>query len=137
MKAYTSTLTQGMNVRLKSREYYFKECISWSKISSGNIAFRFYPEGFAFDVAGCCIFDTGDYKNYFLGLLNSQLTVSLTKFLSPTLNYELDHLKKVPVIIDENKASNVNSIVRLNIEISKEDWDSYETSWDFKRNPLV
>ena len=137
MKSYTSTLTQGMNVRLKSREYYFKECISWSKISSGNIAFRFYPEGFAFDVAGCCIFDTGDYKNYFLGLLNSQLTVSLTKFLSPTLNYELDHLKKVPVIIDENKASNVNSIVRLNIEISKEDWDSYETSWDFKRNPLV
>ena len=137
MKAYTSTLTQGMNVRLKSREYYFKECISWSKISSGNIAFRFYPEGFAFDVAGCCIFDTGDYKNYFLGLLNSQLTVSLTKFLIPTLNYELDHLKKVPVIIDENKASNVNSIVRLNIEISKEDWDSYETSWDFKRNPLV
>ena len=52
MKAYTSTLPEGMNVRLKSREYYFKECYSWSKISSGQISFRYYPTGFAFDVAG-------------------------------------------------------------------------------------
>ena len=77
MKAYTSTLTQGMNVRLKSREYYFKECISWSKISSGNIAFRFYPEGFAFDVAGCCIFDTDENK--ILGFFETESTSELDR----------------------------------------------------------
>lgn len=137
MKAFTATLTQGMNVRLKSRDYYFKKCYSWSKISSGNIAFRYYPSGFAFDVAGCCVFNAGKYFLYFLGLSNSIITTMLAQFLSPTLNYELDHLKKIPVVIEEAKIDIIDNIVGLNIKTSQTDWDSYETSWDFKRHPLV
>lgn len=137
MKAFTATLPQGMNVRLKSREYYFKECYSWSKISSSQIAFRYYPAGFAFDVAGCCVFNCGNHLEYFLALSNSVITSTFASFLSPTLNYELDHLKKIPVIIDEQYGQEISRIVKENIKIAKEDWDSFETSWDFKVHPLV
>ena len=137
MKAFTSGLPQGMNVRLKSREYYFKSCYSWSKISSGSIAFRYYPEGFAFDVAGCCVFEFDDNMMYYLGLSNSIVTKKIVEILSPTMNFELDHLKKIPLIISEDKKSGINTIVELNIQSSKADWNSFETSWDFKKHPLV
>ena len=136
MKAFTSTLPQGMNVRLKSREYYFKECYSWSKISGGSIAFRYYPNGFAFDVAGCCVFDAKEYFYYFLGLSNSIITAKLAEVLSPTMNSELEHLKKIPVIISEQK-NIVDDIVKRNIRLSKKDWDSFEISWCFERHPLI
>ena len=135
MKEFTASLPQGMNVRLKSRDYYFKECYSWSKISSSQISFRYYPSGFAFDVAGCCVFEFGKYLEYFLGLSNSKITKVFAAILSPTLNYELDHLKKIPVIINDNV--NIYSIVKENINLSKQDWDSFETSWDFKKHPLL
>ena len=137
MKAFTATLTQGMNVRLKSREYYFKECYSWSKISTGQIAFRYYPNGFAFDVAGCCVFNCGTHLKYFLGLSNSIVTSVLTECLSPTVNYELDHLKKIPIIIDLDIEPNINKLVDWNIELCKQDWDSNETSWNFNKHPLI
>lgn len=139
MKEYTSKLPQGMNVRLKSREYYFKECYSWSKISSGNISFRYYPRGFAFDVAGCCVFDCGNFLKYYLGLSNSIITRNIAKLLSPTMNFELDHLKKIPIAYPINNKSivQINCLVDQNIQISKDDWDSFETSWDFQVHPLL
>ena len=137
MKAFTATLTQGMNVRLKSREYYFKECYSWSKISTGQIAFRYYPDGFAFDVAGCCVFNCGSHLKYFLGLSNSVVTSVLAGCLSPTLNYELDHLKKIPVIIDAEKEPEIRNLVDQNIELCRREWDSYEMSWNYERHPLI
>lgn len=137
MKDFTATLTQGMNVRLKSREYYFKECFSWSKISSGEIAFRYYPTGFAFDVAGCCAFNCGKNLKYLLALSNSVVSSTIVKILSPTLNFELDHLKKLPVIVDDNYSEKINAYVKDCIKLAKTDWDSFETSWDFKRHPLL
>lgn len=137
MKAFTATLSQGMNVRLKSREYYFKECYSWSKISSGQISFRYYPSGFAFDVAGCCVFNCGTHLKYNLALSNSVITKVIAGLLSPTINYELDHLKKVPIIRNDNLEEKIDSLVEDCIQMSKIDWDSYETSWDFQRHPLL
>ena len=139
MKEFTSSLPQGMNVRLKSREYYFKPCYSWSKISSGNISFRYYPSGFAFDVAGCCVFECGQFLKYYLALSNSIITNHIVKILSPTMNFELDHLKKIPVLYpQEDETLNIiNNKVDENISISKDDWDSFETSWDFEQHPLI
>lgn len=134
MKEFTSHLPQGMNVRLKSREYYFKETFSWSKIAGTNISFRYYPYGFAFDVAGCCVFDVGKRLYYLLGLSNSVITRIVMSAISPTLNFELDHLKKLPII--ESSERIIDVIVKDNINLSKNDWDEYETSWDFKENPL-
>ena len=137
MKEFTSRLPQGMNVRLKSREYYFRECYSWSKITSGSISFRYYPVGTIFDVAGCCVFECGDKLYYFLGLSNSKITEKLAAFLSPSLNFELDHLKKIPVIIETDMITKIDRLVKHNIDISKKDWDSFETSWDFEKHPLI
>ena len=137
MKAFTATLTQGMNVRLKSRDYYFKECYSWSKISSGEISFRYYPKGFAFDVAGCCVFNTGSNLYYFLGLSNSCITTTLVKILSPTLNYELDHLKKIPVILDIANHDSIDNLVIGNVKHSRTDWNAFEVSWNFVKHPLI
>lgn len=135
MKEFTSHLPQGMNVRLKSREYYFKETFSWSKIAGTNISFRYYPYGFAFDVAGCCVFDVGKRLYYLLGLSNSVITRIVMSAISPTLNFELDHLKKLPII--ESSERIIDVIVKDNINLSKNDWDLDETSWDFEKNPLL
>ena len=138
VKAYATSLYKTATRTIKSMSEYFKPCLSWSKISSGSIAFRYYPQGFIFDVAGCCIF----YKNveimkYHFGFINSNVAKSILAAISPTLNYEAGHIASLPVISDERQNGDIIKLVDANIKSGKEDWDSYETSWDFKRNPLV
>ncbi|SUA65232.1 Uncharacterised protein [Oligella urethralis] len=125
--------------RVINRDKYFKESISWSKISSGNIALRYYSKGFIFDVAGCSIFaDTQDLKRY-AGLLNSYVCRSILEALSPTLNFEVGHINSLPILpqISDSSLILVNEIVDDLINSAKSDWDSYETSWDFKSLPLL
>lgn len=125
------------NYRLREPNLYFKECISWSKISSGLLSMRFMPEGTLFDIAGCCIFDLGDKEKYVLALNNSVVVLSLMEFMGATLNFEVDQIKKIPVIFKEEKNEHISAIVDENIATSKIDWDSFETSWDFKKHPLI
>lgn len=138
VKEYAKSLYKTPTRTIKSMSEYFKRCLSWSKISSGNIAFRYYPKGFVFDVAGCCIFyQNSEMMLYSFGFINSKVTISILNAISPTINYEVGHIASLPIIEnDENKESIINT-VNNNIQISKTDWDSYETSWDFKRNPLI
>ena len=138
IKGYAASLYKSASRTIKSMSEYFKPCLSWSKISSGSIAFRYYPDGFIFDVAGCCIF----YKNidamfYDFGFLNSIVSKEILSAISPTLNYEAGHIASLPVIRREEYMSHATELTQENISIGKDDWDSYETSWDFKRNPLV
>lgn len=138
VKEYAKSLYKTPTRTIKSMSEYFKRCLSWSKISSGNIAFRYYPKGFVFDVAGCCIFyQNSEMMLYSFGFINSKVTISILNAISPTINYEVGHIASLPIIENnENKESIINT-VNNNIQISKTDWDSYETSWDFKRNPLL
>lgn len=138
VKGYATSLYKTPTRTIKSISEYFKPCLSWSKISSGNIAFRFYPKGFIFDVAGCCIFyKDNSVQNYHFGFLNSKVCDSILKMISPTMNFEAGHIASMPIIISQELESNVQNIVDANIELSKSDWDSFETSWDFKRHPLL
>lgn len=122
--------------RPQNTQYYFKESASWSKISSGPISFRYKPIGFVFDVAGTSIFsDDKERLVYILGLCNSKVIMTILKAMSPTLNYEVGQIATLPVIID--KQETVVSITNDNISLSKQDWNSYETSWDFAVNPLI
>ncbi len=121
---------------LRNSQFYFHQSLSWSKISSGKIAFRYYPNGFIFDVAGCSVF-VDDYLNYIFGFLNSNACENILDLISPTLNYEVGHIASLPIIIDENKVEDINNIVLENINICKDDWDDYETSWNFKKHPLL
>lgn len=120
-----------------NREYYFLESISWSKVSSGRFAVRYYEPGFIFDVAGCSILGLGNNLLYVMGALNSELRNAYIESLSPTLNFETGAIKAFPIIVDESRKKEVEDLVKTCIQIEKEEWDSYEGSWDFSRHPLV
>lgn len=117
-------------------EYYFKECLTWSKVTAGSIAFRYRPAGSIFDVAGACLFANQNI-NYLLGFLNSNVASNILAVLSPTLNYEGSHIATLPVVIDADKKNLVERLVQENISLSKEDWDMNEMSWDFQHHPFV
>lgn len=138
VKQYAASLYNSVTRTIKSISEYFKPCLSWSKISSGSIAFRYFPNGFIFDVAGCSIFYKSDtVMNYHFGFINSCVAKSILSMISPTLNYEAGHIASLPIIRSNTQELKVGECVKMNVKISKLDWDSYETSWDFKRNPLV
>jgi SAM-dependent methyltransferase len=121
---------------LKSISEYFKPAVGWSKISGSGLTTRYYPAGFIFDVAGCSIFtkDASDLK-YLLGLTNSRAARLMLETISPTLNFEAGHLAALPVI--RGREDDVCPLVERLIELARADWDSFETSWDFRVHPLM
>ena len=135
MKLYTSKLPQGTWVRLKSREYYFKESITWSFIASTTFGARYSPTGFIFDVAGSSLFANSKDVFYVLGILTSKVAFNVLQMLNPTLNYQTKDIKSIPFI--KKREEEVEKLVKENIKLSKEDWDSFETSWDFTTHPLI
>ena len=121
---------------IRNPNTYFRECFSWSKISAGNIAFRKFPSGFIYDVAGTSLFSIDEILNPFvLGFVNSLVTRHMLATLSPTLNFEVGQIAKLPINLQNNNT--INDLVEMNISISKKDWDAHETSWDFETNPLL
>lgn len=121
--------------RPQNTEYYFKESISWGLItpSSGN-AFRYFPKGFIYDVAGMSYFLEKNQFNY-LGILNTKIYADLTKIINPTVNLQIGDVLSLPVTEIKNEKFNI--LVHQNISISKEEWDSRETSWDFEKLSLI
>lgn len=133
---YASSLYGSATRTIKSISEYFKPSVSWSKISSGNLALRYYPSGFIFDVAGCCIFTPDDeYRLKITGFMNSHSARKLLSAISPTLNFEVGHIASLP-ILGELSGIPVEPIQKL-IEETKSDWDAHETSWDFSTLPLL
>lgn len=123
--------------RPQNTNCFFKPSITWSKISSGSIAFRFKPAGHVFDVAGTSVFSDADSLKYLQGACNSSVIMRVASMLSPTLNFEVGQIATYPIIQNEELEPSVNATVDSCRELSKEDWDSFETSWDFKRHPLL
>ena len=122
---------------IRNPDCYFRPSITWSKISSGSIAFRFKPAGHVFDVAGTSVFSDAESLKYLQGACNSSVIMRVASMLSPTLNFEVGQIATYPIIQNEELEPSVNSTVDSCRELSKTDWDSFETSWDFKRNPLL
>lgn len=123
---------------VKNTDYYFKPSASWSKVSSGTVAFRYYPRGFLFDVAGgSSFYETHEECMYYLGFLNSVVCAALLESTSPTLNYEIGQIRSLPIIEADASRECVVRYVVENVALSREDWDCCEISWDFKRHPLV
>ena len=121
---------------IRNPNTYFTECFSWSKISAGNIAFRYFPYGFIYDVAGTSLFSNEGHTNpYILGIVNSKAIRHLLSIISPTLNFEVGQIAKLPIAEVNNPI--IQQMVQSCISISKEDWDAHESSWDFKQNELV
>ena len=116
---------------------YFKPSVTWSKISSGCIAFRYKPVGHVFDVAGTGIYAKASDLLYLQGACNSSVVMTIASMLSPTLNFEVGQIATYPIIQSEEMRPTVEELVGETRTISKLDWDSFETSWGFKRHPLI
>ena len=127
-------LLQTLGNHLPSKEFYFKECITWSKVTSGGLSMRYVPSGGAFDVAGCSIF-CKEHLPYILGFTNTNVMQYLMNILSQTLNYEVGTVKAMPIVWGNIKEA--EEYTKENVSLSKQDLDSFETSWDFAEHPLV
>ena len=137
VKQYAAKLYKSYSRTIKNISEYLKPCISWGMVTSGDISVRFYPAGQIFDIAGCCCFSKDDVRLYLLAFMNSKVANVCTKIINPTINMNVGDIANLPLLIDMSKKPEIDISTDICISISKSDWDSYETSWDFKRNPLV
>ena len=130
------------NGKLRSRpqntEYYFREAITWSDITSGRFAIRYRKKGSIHDVKGMSAFSTDSIKlKYILGIMGTKISDYVFKILNPTISLQIGNFSDFPVIENEQIKPKVISIVDDCIKISKYDWNTFETAWDFKVSPLV
>jgi len=139
IKEYASKLYKNYSRTIKNIQYYFKEGITWTRISTGNFGVRYCDEGFLFSDAGCCAFPSKDELNYIMGILCSKIALVFLKILNPTLTFQVGNVSNIPLIksndliLKRKIANNVD----INIDISKKEWDSFETSWDFAKHPII
>ena len=120
---------------IRNPDFYFRNSVSWSKVTAGTIAFRMYPKGFVFDVAGTSLYANSLVKNMeILALVNSSVAFNVLSMIAPTVNFEVGQIAAIPCI--EPRNFNLAPVERL-IEIFRVDWDARETSWDFARPPYL
>lgn len=125
------------NGRVINRDLYFNEGMTWSSLSSGLFSMRYVPKGFIFETKGSMCFAKKDRLLYLLALYNTKVIQEYLGIVSPTLDYHEGPVGRTPVIFNQEKQQDIDNIVEKNVDICRTDWDSFETSWDFKRHPLV
>ncbi|MDT3714381.1 BREX-1 system adenine-specific DNA-methyltransferase PglX [Pseudomonas soli] len=125
------------NFCARGEEFYFSQGITWSDITSGKLSGRILPEGFLFDASGPSAFFKDPSLTYVgLALLNTKFADSWSKILNPTLHFQSGDFRKLTLAPDYISESTRLAAKSL-LEISKDDWDAYETSWDFTSLPLL
>ena len=132
----------GENIgwKISNEKLYFIEGITWGSVTSGTTTFRYYPNGFIFSNCGQAVIMNKDYSSNIMEMtayLNSNIVVELIKILSPTIGCESGYVAKLPYKTEMFDNKKIKDIAYQNVELAKYDWDSYETSWDFKRHPLI
>ena len=128
----------GTNYRLRDSKLYFKDGITWGRITSGGSSFRKARSGSLFGDAGPMFFPNNkENLNYILGVLNSKVLSKLELILNPTLNFQVNDLAQIPIVFDKKYKTKIDMLVSNNILLSKTDDFEWETSWDFKRSPLL
>lgn len=122
---------------IRNPQFYFRQGITWSSLAN-QLSLRYSPEGFIFESKGSmCYPIKNDKIKYLLGMLNSKVASEALSVLSPTLDFHEGPMAKVPVLDAKENAAYVNELVENSVKISKDDWDSFEISWDFMMHPLV
>lgn len=123
------------NYRLRDTQFYMLEAITWTEISSGIFTCRYVPKGILFGNGGPVSFFFNGKLLYHLALLNSKVAMEILRYLAPTINYGPEQINRIPIVyMDEGI---VNELTKKCVEVSRDDWDAFETSWDFKKHPLV
>ena len=123
--------------RLVNIDCALRECLVWTKISSANISLRLKKQGIFFSDAAPGVFTNRETLYYLLALLNTKYANEIIKLINPTLNFVPGAVSSVPVKKDEKNKGKIIEIAEGNVQLSEQDWDSFETSWDFKKHPLL
>lgn len=123
------------NFRLKDPQYYFQEGLTWTEVTTKPFTCRYLPQNILFGNGGPVAFQLGNNLLYTIGLLNSAVSKELFAVLAPTMNYGPDQVRNIPFKIE--KKEKCENLTRENITISRLDWNAFETSWDFKKHPLL
>ena len=126
---------KASSANLRSERYYFHNAITWSSLSSGLCSFRLSDYGAISNTAGSSMFPGSDALLY-LALMNSSIVQYLLEFLAPTLNYSAGPVGQVPRAEFVNRKT-IETLANDSVANAKQDWDAYETSWDFKCHPLI
>lgn len=125
------------NVRRGDPSYYFKEGLTWSTLAN-KLSIRKSPTGFVFDTKGSMCFIHDILQIYwFEAFLNSKVAEFFMEFLSPTLDFNQGAMGKIPILVNEKYLKEIDALSQISESISKNDWDSFETSWDFIEHPLM
>jgi len=122
---------------IRSESLLFKEGVTWTNITSGLQSFRIMEKGFFFESTGTVCFIDDKLLKYLLGFLNTPISEFVSKLLNPTLHLQSGDVANIPLIVSEKAKEHIDGSVTANIALARTDWDSFETSWDFKRHPLI
>ena len=124
--------------RIVPEHIWFRKGITWSRISSKKQSFRIMTDNELFEMTGLALFiNEGDYLEYFLGLSNSIVFETLLRVLTPVLTIQINDVRSTPAIVCKQSEPDVSKTTKDCIALSRADWDSFETSWDFQRHPLL
>lgn len=118
-----------------NEKYYMQPGLTWSTITTKSFGVRYFNNGFIFDNGGCCLFDLNESRNYLAGLLNSKVLPYIMSSISQTQNFQSGEIAKMPVVYQSNDTIEIKTYNCF--ELSKQDWDAHETSWDFQTNELL
>ena len=130
-------LLKGSKANLRSMQFYFKKAITWSSLSSGMASFRLSNQGAISNTAGSSMYPREEQVSVLLGYVNSSVAQAALNIIAPTLNYSAGPIGDMPCLNRGKSMERISDLVRANCAISQDDYDSFETSWDFKRHPLV
>ena len=139
-KLQTTKTPDGKRIKAHNfnLDYIFKPSVTWSFIGSSYFSARYSPTGAIFDVAGSSVFPKEEDIPFILGMMDSCLSSYILSAVNPTSNFQVGNIAGLPLAsATPEKKSKIISIATTLIKIAKEDWDTYETSWNFKINPLV
>ena len=131
---------ENISWKISNEKFYFIEGITWGSVTSGVTTFRYYPKGFIFSNCGQAVIMDNLFSDKIYRMcayLNSKLVIDLLAVLSPTIGCESGYVAKLPFVDNLLNNSIIDKTCQDNIKLSKSDWDSYETSWDFKKHPLI
>lgn len=123
------------NSTMRNEEYWYRPAITWSKISSGDVAVRYSPQKILFDAVGLSGFAPQNILFYAMALFDSKVGNYFIRITNQSMSILTSDLGKIPFI--QKNQNQIVDIVSQNVSISKYDWDSHENSWDFSENPLV
>jgi hypothetical protein len=134
---FAKTINKSYTRTIVNIDYYFRPSVSFSYITSGPFSMRWIPQGFLYDSGGPGMFGCEEQRIKLIACMNSKPAQYILKLLSPTINLQIADIVRMPFLFDKQHGHCIKKLVEENISIAKIDWDSFETSWDFLKHPLL